>query len=57
MAKQSALLRLPERTARRVLNEVVAERLLASAILKGPVSLRFPTDSLEIFLPQLYVQA
>ena len=48
---------LPERTARRVLNDVVAEGLLASATLKGPVSLRFPTDSLEIFFPRLYVQA
>ena len=42
---------LPERTARRVLNDVVAEGLLASATLKGPVSLRFPTDSLEISSP------
>jgi Fic family protein len=48
---------LPERTARRVLNDVVAEGLLASATQKGPVSLRFPTDSLEIFFPRLYVQA
>jgi len=24
---------------------------------KGPVSLRFPTDSLETFFPRLYVQA
>jgi Fic family protein len=48
---------LPERTARRVLNDVVAEGLLASTTLKGPVSLRFPTDSLEIFFPRLYVQA
>jgi hypothetical protein len=31
--------------------------LLASATQKGPVSLRFPTDSLEIFFPRLYVQA
>jgi Fic family protein len=48
---------LPERSARRVLNDVVAEGLLASATQKGPVSLRFPTDSLEIFFPRLYVQA
>lgn len=48
---------LPERSARRVLNDVVAEGLLASATPKGPVSLRFPTDSLEIFFPRLYVQA
>jgi Fic family protein len=48
---------LPERSARRVLNDVVAEGLLASATQKGPVSLRFPTESLEIFFPRLYVQA
>ena len=48
---------LPERSARRVLNDVVAEGLLASATQKGPVSLRFPTDSLEILFPRLYVQA
>jgi len=35
----------------------VAEGLLASATQKGPVSLRFPTDSLEILFPRLYVQA
>jgi Fic family protein len=48
---------LPERSARRVLNGVVAEGLLASATQKGQVSLRFPTDSLEIFFPRFYVQA
>jgi Fic family protein len=48
---------LPERSARRVLNDLVVEGLLASATLKGPVSLRFPTNSLEILFPRLYVQA
>lgn len=48
---------LPERTARRVLIDVVAEGLLASATPKGPVSLRFPTQSLEILFPRLYVEA
>jgi Fic family protein len=48
---------MPERSARRVLNDVVAEGLLASTTEKGPVSLRFPTDSLETFFPRLYVQA
>jgi hypothetical protein len=33
---------LPERTARRVFNDVVAAGLLASETPKGPVSLRFP---------------
>lgn len=48
---------LPERTARRVLIDVVAEGLLASTTPKGPVSLRFPTQSLEFLFPRLYVEA
>ena len=47
---------LPERTARRVLNDAVAARLLASETPKGPVSLRFPQDTLEILFPRLYPQ-
>ncbi|MDE2913389.1 MAG: Fic family protein [Paracoccaceae bacterium] len=45
---------LPERTARRVLRDVVDEGLLASATPKGPVSLRFPVDALEGLFPRLY---
>ena len=45
---------LPERTARRVLNDVVAEGLLASATPKGRISLRFPADALELLFPKLY---
>jgi Fic family protein len=45
---------LPERSARRVLNETVQAGLLASETPKGPVSLRFPSDSLEILFPRLY---
>jgi len=45
---------LPERSARRVLNETVEAGLLASETPKGPVSLRFPSDSLEILFPRLY---
>lgn len=48
---------LPERTARRVLNDTVAAGLLASATPKGPVSLRFPENALEILFPRLYPQA
>jgi Fic family protein len=48
---------LPERTARRVLNDVLAEGLLASGTPKGPVSLRFPSKTLETLLPRLYVEA
>ncbi len=45
---------LPERTARRVLNDAVSAGLLASITPKGPVSLRFPADALEILFPRLY---
>lgn len=45
---------LPERSARRVLNDVLAEGLLGSTTQKGRLSLRFPTDALEILFPRLY---
>ncbi|HET7586747.1 MAG TPA: Fic family protein [Gammaproteobacteria bacterium] len=45
---------LPERSARRVLNDVVAEGLLASATPKGPVFLQFPAAALETLFPRLY---
>ncbi len=47
---------LPERSARRVLNDLLSEGLLASATPKGPVSLRFPSSSLEDLFPRLYLQ-
>jgi len=45
---------LPDRTARRVLNDVIAAGLLASETPKGAVSLRFPVDALEILFPRLF---
>ena len=48
---------LPERSARRVLNDAITEGLLASATPKGPVSLRFPAHALDSLLPRLYPQA
>ena len=45
---------LPERTARRVLGDIVDAGLLASATPKGPVSLRFPVDTLEGLFPRFY---
>jgi Fic family protein len=45
---------LPERTARRVFNDVIACGLLASDTPKGRVSLRFPSDALEILFPRLF---
>jgi len=45
---------LPERTARRVLNDLTSLGLLASDTSKGPVSLRFPIDALDILFPRLF---
>jgi Fic family protein len=45
---------LPERTARRVFNDVIALGLLASETPKGPVSLRFPSETQEILFPRLF---
>lgn len=45
---------LPERTARRVLNDAVEAGLLASVSPKGPVSLRFPEGVLDVLFPRLY---
>jgi Fic family protein len=45
---------LPERTARRVLNEACDAGLLASETPKGPVSLRFPPDDAEAMFPRLF---
>lgn len=45
---------LPERTARRVMNDVTEIGLLGSETPKGPVSLRFPVDALEALFPLLY---
>lgn len=48
---------MPERSARRVLKELTEAGLLASATEKGPVSLRFPSDTLETLFPKLYPDA
>jgi len=45
---------LPERTARRILNDVVELGLLASETPKGAVSLRFPSDTLDTLFPRLF---
>ncbi len=46
---------LPERTARRILNSVIEDGLLASNTPKSPVSLRFPSKSLDELFPRLYL--
>ncbi|MFI4884317.1 MAG: Fic family protein [Steroidobacterales bacterium] len=48
---------LPERSARRVLNDLVSAGLLASDTPKGPVSLRFPADALDVLFPRLFPQS
>jgi Fic family protein len=45
---------LPERTARRVFNDVAGLGLLASEMPKGPVSLRFPADTVDALFPRLF---
>ncbi|MGH8251229.1 MAG: Fic family protein [Steroidobacteraceae bacterium] len=45
---------LPERSARRVLSDVVGTGLLASDTPKGSVSLRFPVDALDVLFPRLF---
>lgn len=45
---------LPERTARRVFSNVLETGLLASETPKGPVSLRFTTDTVEVLFPRLF---
>jgi Fic family protein len=49
--------RLPERTARLVLGQLIEEGLLGSDTPKGPVSLRFPTAALDLLFPQLFPAA
>lgn len=45
---------LPERTARRLFNDVIALGLLSSETPKGPVSLRFPAETQDILFPRLF---
>jgi Fic family protein len=45
---------LPERTARRVVNDVIDAGLLGSDTPKGPLSLRFPEEALEFLFPRLF---
>lgn len=48
---------LSERSARRVLNEVIEKGLLGSTTPKGPVSIRFTPDAAEIVFPRLFPAA
>ena len=48
---------LPERTSRRILNDLIERGLLASETPKGPVSPRFPAGALETLFPRLYPES
>lgn len=45
---------LPERSARRVLSDIIDDGLLGSDTPKGRVSLRFPAHSLDLLFPRLF---
>jgi len=45
---------LPDRSARRILSEVIEAGLLGSETPKGAVSLRFPLEALDILFPRLF---
>ena len=44
---------LKERSARDLLGALVADGILGSDTPKGPVSLRFPLDAIEVLFPSL----
>lgn len=48
--------RLKERTGRDVLAMLLTEGMLGSDTTKGPVSLRFPSKSLDLLFPQLFLE-
>ena len=48
------ILMLPERTGRRIVQQLVARGLLASETPKGKLYLQFPQDYLEKLFPKLY---
>jgi Fic family protein len=45
---------LPDRSARRILADVIQAGLLGSETPKGPVSLRFPVATLDVLFPRLF---
>lgn len=48
---------LPQRTASRVLSQLIKDRLLVSEGPRSPVSFNFPLDALSVLLPNLYPEA
>jgi Fic family protein len=47
---------MPDRSARRVLSDLIEAGLLGSETPKGAVSLRFPVDALDMLFPRLFPQ-
>jgi Fic family protein len=45
---------LKERSARMVLSSLIEQGILGSETPKGPVSLRFPTDAVDLLFPRLF---
>ena len=50
----SSITGLPERSARRIVSDVMGAGLLGSDTPKGPLSLRFPDEALEFLFPRLF---
>ena len=48
------ILNMPERSARRVLKELLDQKLLTSDTVKGPVRLAFPAKVVAYYFPRLY---
>ena len=48
---------MPERSARRVLADLIDEGLLASDTARGPLSLRFPVKAQDILFPRLFAES
>ena len=48
---------LPERSARRVLSDTIADGLLASESPKGALSLRFPLKAQDVLFPRLFPES
>ncbi len=47
---------LPDRSARRLLGDVIEEGLLQSRTPKGPLSLRFPAKAQDVLFPRLFAE-
>ncbi len=47
---------LKERSARTILSDLINDGILASVTPKGPVSLRFTSDAVEVLFPCLFAE-